>query len=449
MAGTKRQLENGTWELCASCGTNLKGERIRRYSYTEEPCGPREADGLLAEFVAECRREGYSEGAKMLLKDYAPLWVKDYAEDQCRKKTNSRYNGLIKRIVEYLGDYQLQEIVQKPTLLTEFYKLLRKDGIRKDKRKINGKLENKKGGLSVLTVRHHHALLSSMFQTAVSWNLIKENPCTRVRPPREKRTEKKVKNKNYFTIEQAKLFLQALDNLPEDQLKYKIMVFLSICTGFRRSEIMGLEWSDVNMDSNFVSTERTSQYTAEDGTYEDETKNDSSVRVAAIPLSIMNMVQKYKAWWNEEKKKAGDKWIETNRLFIQWNGGAMHPDTISSWFPEFIRANSLPHVTFHGLRHTYGSILIAMGMNLEDVAKLLGHEDIQMLVRIYGHSVKKAIHEEAANIIDATLLQQNTAESEEEMPASKKDADELILPGYIPEDVKLLIEKLVSNYVPK
>jgi len=55
MAGTKRQLPNGGWELCASCGSNLKGERIRRYSYTE-PCGPREADGLLAEFVAECRR---------------------------------------------------------------------------------------------------------------------------------------------------------------------------------------------------------------------------------------------------------------------------------------------------------------------------------------------------------------------------------------------------------
>ena len=87
----------------------------------------------------------------------------------------------------------------------------------------------------------------------------------------------------------------------------------------------------------------------------------------------------------------------------------MHPDSISSWFPKFIRANKLPHVTYHGLRHTYGSILIAMGMDLESIAELLGHEDIQMLVRTYGHNVKKEANKEAAALIDKALLKKDEA----------------------------------------
>jgi hypothetical protein len=52
MAGSKRLLDNGKWELCASAGSNIRGKRIRKYKYVEAS-GPREADNLLAEFVAE------------------------------------------------------------------------------------------------------------------------------------------------------------------------------------------------------------------------------------------------------------------------------------------------------------------------------------------------------------------------------------------------------------
>lgn len=433
--GSKRQLENGTWELSVSMGSDLKGNRLREYDYVEAETDT-EAEIALAEFITACKKGDYSDGDRMLLKDYAPMWEKDHVEEQLRKKTKSRYSDLIERVVEFLGKYELREVVKRPVLLKQFYKELQKDGVRKDK---------KPGGLSLKTIREHHAVLSSMFASAVEWKLVKENPCSRVKPPKEKRRDRRKKKKNYFTIDQAKLFLQALDKLPANQMKYKVAVFLAISTGFRRGEIMGLEWSDIDFKKNLVSVERTSLYTVEDGIFEDDTKTESSARAAYIPKTITSILKEYKAWWEAEREKAGDKWTETNRLFIQWDGKPAHPDTISQWFPEFIRNNNLPYLTYHGLRHTYGSILLAMGMDLESVAALLGHENIQMLVQTYGHNVKQKANQEAANLIDAALLQKDPPAVENKSPEAHQESK---IPESLPEDIRLLIEKLIATYAP-
>lgn len=182
-----------------------------------------------------------------------------------------------------------------------------------------------------------------MLQDAVEWVLIRENICNRVKPPKVPKHESK-----FYTIEEAQALLLALD---KEELKYKLLVVLAVFTGFRRGEIMGLEWSDIEFEEMTVSVTRSSQYTAEDGVYEDDTKTVKSKRIIYLPSTIINLIGEYKVWWENERDKAKDKWHETNRLFIQWNGLPMHPDTISQWFPDFIRKNKLPHVTYHGLRH--------------------------------------------------------------------------------------------------
>lgn len=435
MAGTKRQLYNGTWELCVSLGSDLKGERIREYAYTEEPCSDKEADIQLAELVVNtARNNGY--GSKTLIKDFIPYWQKHHADEQLRNKTVSRYDDLLERVEEFLGRFTLSEIIKKPTLLKDFYAALQKDGVRKD---------GKKGGLSILTIRHHHAVISSMFTSALAWNMVKENPCLRIKPPKEKRKDKKKKKNNFFTIDQAKEFLQALNELSIEEFKYKVMVFLDIFTGFRRSEIMGLEWPDFKLSKNSVTINRTSQYTVEIGIYEDDTKNDGSERTSIFPETVTAMLKEYRKHWDLQKSKVGDKWIETDRLFVQWNGAPMHPDTISKWFAKFIKKNNLPHVTYHGLRHTYGSILLAMGMDLQSVADILGHSSIQMLVQTYGHNVVKGGNKKAAELMSEALLKKSEIVPEQELVLDEQTS---ILPDYLPEDVKLLIEKLMSNYAP-
>ncbi len=396
MSGTYRQLPNGKWELGVSLGTSLSGKRIRKYKYVEA-AGPREAEKLLAEFITESKRGDYAEGEKLLLKDFIELWKKDYAEKNLRKKTLSRYKALLERIIFALGHKKLSEI--KPTHLLQFYRMLEEDGIRNDKIRVGKELVQKPGGLSPKTIRHHHALLSSMFQDAVEWGVIKENICLRVKPPKVPKKETQ-----FYTINQAQ---DLLDALSREELKYRLLVILAIFTGFRRGEIMGLEWNDIDFKERTISVRRSSQYTRDDGIYEDDTKTEKSKRAVFVPSFVIDLLTEYKAWWKRERNKAKEKWNETNRLFIQWNGLPMHPDTISQWFPEFIRKNKLPHVTYHGLRHTHGSILLAMGMDLESVADQLGHNDIQMIIRTYGHNVRKRSRD-AADHLTAALLNKDT-----------------------------------------
>lgn len=56
------------------------------------------------------------------------------------------------------------------------------------------------------------------------------------------------------------------------------------------------------------------------------------------------MLKKYRTWYEAEKEKCGNLWINSNRLFVTWNGSPMHPDTVTDWFRSFIEKNNLPKI---------------------------------------------------------------------------------------------------------
>lgn len=80
----------------------------------------------------------------------------------------------------------------------------------------------------------------------------------------------------------------------------------------------------------------------------------------------------------------------------------MHPDTISSWFPEFLERNKLPEIRFHDLRHTYISILINSKIPDNEIASRAGHADPSTPKRLYGH-VFKSIKTEATSAVENAL----------------------------------------------
>ena len=75
-------------------------------------------------------------------------------------------------------------------------------------------------------------------------------------------------------------------------------------------------------------------------------KTHSSIRKVGIPYIVINMLKKYKTWYDAEKEICGDLWVNSNRLFITWNGNSMHPDTVTDRFRSFIEKNNLPKITF-------------------------------------------------------------------------------------------------------
>lgn len=99
----------------------------------------------------------------------------------------------------------------------------------------------------------------------------------------------------------------------------------------------------------------------------------------------------FKVKKSEQRIKLGDQWQETDRLFTMWNGTPIHPDTLTSWFEDFIKHNpALPNVHVHSLRHSNATPMIAGGTNVRTVSRRLGHSQTSTTMNIYSHAIQSA-----------------------------------------------------------
>lgn len=383
------QKRGDKYFLTISAGTGVGGKR-KRFTRTIDPIGKTEAEKLkyvqkqLAIFIAEVEKGQILDSSKVTFEGFAQKWLKEYAEKNLAPKTYHRYKELlVSRIIPALGHIKLQKL--KPTHLLEFYNNLTEDGIRKDKKKVEGKFVNKSGGLSEKTIAHHHKLISSMLQDAVEWELILDNPAKRAKPPKCNNNSAK-KEPNFYSLEQTLALMKALESEP---LKYRTIIMLTLYSGMREGELMGLEWSDIDFENKILQVRQASQYVSGLGTFDKDTKTNSSQRSISLPGEIIPLLKEYKAWQNEERLKCGDKWIDNNRLFTQWNGTPMYPYTPTAWFSKFIERKGLPTLTFHGLRHTHITLLIGeVGADMKEVSSRAGHKKTSTTVDIYAHSLQ-------------------------------------------------------------
>lgn len=259
--------------------------------------------------------------------------------------------------------------------------------------------KNIKHKLSSKTVLEHHRLLHSMLQQAVYWQMIPYNPASRVRPPKAKKP-----SISFYDDVQTIALIKALEG---EELKFRIIILLTIFTGLRRGEVLGLEWQDVDLNNSSITVRQASQYVSSIGIYTKDPKTETSNRVISIPDSITKLLKEYKRKQSEKRLKLGDKWINTNRLFVQWDGSPMHPDTITKWFRQFLEDKNLPHITFHGLRHTHATLLIAQGLDVRTVSNRLGHAQTSTTLNIYAHAFAK-MDREASDKLDNLLYREDT-----------------------------------------
>ena len=105
--------------------------------------------------------------------------------------------------------------------------------------------------------------------------MLTDNPCKRVTVPKGEKKEKDI-----YTLEEVAQLFQLLETAP---LKYRTFFTLAIYSGFRRGEMLGLEWKDIDWEHNVISVRRTSNYTASKGIYTDTTKTKKSQRSLKFP----------------------------------------------------------------------------------------------------------------------------------------------------------------------
>lgn len=388
MVGNIEKRGENSYRLRVSGGYTGEGKRII-YKRTVQAKNKTEAEKELALFISEIETGQALSAKKMRFRDYADFWINNYAVLNLSPKTYERYKSMLKsRILPYLGNMYLDKI-QPMQLMYLYQELTQSTYTRK----------NTTYKLSSKTVLEHHRLLHSMFQQAVYWQMIAYNPASRVRSPKAKKP-----SINFYDDAQTIALIKALEG---EELKFRVIILLTIFTGLRRGEVLGLEWQDINFKNSSVTVRQASQYVSSIGIYTKDPKTETSNRVISIPESITKLLKEYKRKQLECKLRLGDKWIETNRLFIKWDGSPMHPDTITKWFRQFLEDKNLPHITFHGLRHTHATLLISQGLDVRTVSNRLGHAQTSTTLNIYAHSFAK-MDKEASDKLDNLLYTEDT-----------------------------------------
>lgn len=100
---------------------------------------------------------------------------------------------------------------------------------------------------------------------------------------------------------------------------------------------------------------------------------------------VRNMLLSIRNRQQEMKKFMGDGYFDSGYVFTWDDGRILNPDYVSRKFSQILKANGLPHIRYHDLRHTTASLLIAKGYDLKRVSEWLGHSDIGTTANIYGH----------------------------------------------------------------
>ncbi len=379
-----------TYRIKVSLGYDVEGKQITRSTTWTPAPGmtekqiEKELNRAAVLFEEKCKGGGTTGAIRFA--DYADLWFRDYAETHLKRKTLHEYRGLTRRTYAAIGHIRMDKL--RPQHFRDFFRQLAEPG------------QNMKNGrpLSEKTIWNYYSFCSTVMTYAVKNEVIDHNPCAIAAP---KKRQAKVK---CLDDEQARRLLVQLEHEP---IQDRVLFTLALLTGYRRGELLGLEWQDIDFERGIITVRRTSQYTPENGTYTDTPKTASSARSTKISPALVELLRRYKIEQTEERLSKGDYWdsgwIEHPRLFTAQAGKPMSSTLPGKRLEKILERAGLPRVTLHSLRHTNASLMIAGGVDVRTVAARLGHTQTSTTLNIYAEEIRSA-EAAAAEVLDDILL---------------------------------------------
>ena len=298
-------------------------------------------------------------------------WCEDWLETR-EQKANRHEKGNRLITVEAYKGYYIKHIKPffepKKLRITEVTPLMLEKYIR----------QKQKEGQSNNSIIKHFCVLRGVFSDAYRLNVIPTNPCDRVRMPSKQKHEGHAYNQ-----ELSKRLISTVEN---DPLKPCIMLALHL--GLRRSECLGLRWSDIDFDASSVHIQNTVVRVNTLVELED-TKSKSSNSIMEMQEELRDYLIELRKKQEQNKAACGASYADTNGEVVHvcvWPDGRLFsPDYVSDHFKRILKKAGLPKITFHELRHTSGSLLLNAGANPKQIQKHLRHSNISTTFDVYAH----------------------------------------------------------------
>lgn len=376
--------KNNAWYVVLDFGKDETGKRDRKWLSARKelnlpkPATKKQAEELLVTKLREMQQGLYFEPTEVTVGQFLTHWLEDYGRANLRQKTWESYEGIIRlHIVPTLGGLLLKHL--KPAHMQKLY-------------------TEKLNTLSTRSVRYIHSIMTRALKIAVQWEYLPRSIMEAVTPPALKQ-----ESPQPWDFDQVAKFFEVAS-----QHRMWALWQMYITTGLRRGEMLGLKWSDVNLEEGYIQINRSLVVTSEGPTIQ-EPKTKKSRRTVAISESDVEVLREHRIQQLQELMASGnrnpDDWV-----FLTEEGTHYSPMCINRLFYRLTKKAGLERITLHTLRHTHATLALDSGVSLKHLSDRLGHSGIQITGDIYGHVLPEG-QRQVATALEAKLFNKSSTKS--------------------------------------
>jgi integrase len=344
------KLKHGSWSYVADGGKDPKTGK-RRQIKLGGFATKTEAESALAALVDQAAKGILPARKKETFKTFAEQWIETRSR-KVRADTATGYKSALNHAYAAFGSTPLGEVT------------------RRDVERMTHKLTD--AGRSQRHLSFVLFVVRSVFEDALHDGLIARNPAARVdavgRPP-----------KGREALSSADM-VRLRAHVAFDRL---YACWLLTLYGLRRSEVMGVKWSDVDLTAGTlaitVGVVADSSGRRSDPT---DTKTRRGTRTLPLPADVLTALRKLR---ESQAAEFGFEHVRTGYLAVDELGEPYRPERWSDLWTKLCSAAGVQPVTLHGARHSSVTAMRKAGVPDHMVAAWHGHDEVVMR-RTYSHA---------------------------------------------------------------
>lgn len=422
------ERKKGQWAAAVTIGTKTDGKANRKFFYGKTRA---EVAEKLRNAQNEMAAGGIADPGKLTFGDWLNVWLENYVRPNIRQSTYESYRAQLDlHVIPGLGKKLLRKL--STTDIQMFFKDLLEDG---NKLKIRNPdtdtLEVPGYGLAPSTIVCIRNIIKAALEQATIERKILINPAKQTKAPKVEKKAMNVLNQEEIT--------QFLNHTTE--YRYYAAYVLTLCTGIRRGEVLGLSWDSVDLGLDWTTLDKSLPWERigqldlwntdtlaelleqeniylnavdrisimqqlsdlKGGPQLDVPKTKLSRRTIDIPYATALTLVFQRYLQLKERKEVGTNYNTDNLVFCTDTGAFVQPRTFTAIFHGALKHAGVKKIRFHDLRHTVATVLLEDGTALNTVQELLGHYDPAFTATQYGH-VTKRMRSEATDKL-GTMLQ--------------------------------------------
>ena len=206
-------------------------------------------------------------------------------------------------------------------------------------------------------------MIGSAYNLAMEQKLVSRNPTQGCALPKVEHKEMKT-----LTADQLSAFFQEARDSGVYELYY-----LDLATGLRRGELLGLKWTDVDLDRGVLKIQRA--ISRQNGkVVEAPLKTKNAYRILPLSADAISVLM------HQRRKTGSSEWV-----FPSPSGGPMSPDSVLHMLQRVLKRAGLPRIRFHNLRHTFATMALQNGVDVKTASSMLGHYSAGFTLDTYAH----------------------------------------------------------------